>query len=843
VSELLAELRDALPERYRVDRQIGQGGMATVFVAEDTRYGRKVAVKVLNPDLASTLGAERFEREIQILGKLNHPHILSVLDSGESHGLLYYVMPFVEGESLRDRLNRDGQLPIDEAIAITCDVADALSHAHSLGIIHRDIKPENILIHGGHAVVADFGIARMAPESGVNVTKLTGTGMSLGTATYMSPEQALGEKVDYRSDIYSLACMLYELLAGEPPFTGPNAMAVMARHTMEMPRSIRVVRQSVPPEIEETVLHALEKAPVDRFKTMDEFKRSLLGQGGTVTAWRVTRTMASRGIATNPGTRRRRTLIYGIAAIALLTAGGLAAQYYRTSHAHVVASSAGDVAPSNIAVLYLDVANKDSSLRHIADGLTEALIDQLSQTEGLHVVSAGGVSPFRNIDAPKDSIARALKVGTIVSGAIERDGNQLQLSVRLIDGQSGVDYSRASFRVGEGEFLHARDSLSASVAELLRKRLGDEVRLRELRAGTSNAEAWGLVQRAENVKKSAEQSFNSGDVQGAARRLAEADSLAARASMLDVHWAEPLVERGDVAFRRTRLTKDQKEISGLITTGLDYASRAVDLDPRSSRALELRGILSYYRIQAGLVPDQVEAGHIVDSAERDLRVAVSINPRQATAWNALSVLEYGPGRKNVVEANLDARRAYESDAFVRAAPSILYRLWATSYDLEQFPDAIHWCTEGQRRFPNDPRFVQCRLYLMLTKAVDPDPDQAWRLVGELQKTTPRQEWELSRREAQILVSIVLDRAKLADSAHHVLAASRAGSDIDPRGELLGLEALAHTFFGERAEAISTLERYLTNHPDHRAGFGKVNAWWWRDLQEDPRFKTLAATGR
>jgi serine/threonine-protein kinase len=751
-------------------------------------------------------------------------------------------MPFVEGESLRNRLDRDGQLPIDEAVAITCDVADALSHAHSLGIIHRDIKPDNVLIYGGHAVVADFGIARLAPEAGVTVTKLTRTGLSLGTATYMSPEQALGEKVDSRTDIYSLACMLYELLAGEPPFTGPNAMAVMARHTMEMPRSIRVVRQSVPPEIEEAVLHALEKSPVDRFKTMDDFKAALLGQGGTVTAWRVTRTMASR-VATNPSTRRRRTLMFGGAAIALLATGGLSARYYRAGRARAGASAAGDLAPNNIAVLYLDVANKDSSLRHVADGLTESLIEQLSETEGLRVVSASGASTFRNVDAPKDSIARALNVGTLVSGTLDREGNQLELSVRLIDGQTGVDYSRASFRVGEGQFLNARDSLSASVAELLRKRLGDEVRLRELRAGTSSAEAWGLVQRAENAKKSAEQLVSSGDVQGASRRLHETDSLAERASTVDAHWAEPLVERADVAFRKARLTKDQKEISSLITVGLDFASRAITLDPRSSRALELRGMLSYYRIQAGLVPDQVEASHIVDSAERDLRGAVSINSRQATAWNALSVLEYGPGRKNVVEANLDARRAYEADAYLRAAPSVLYRLWATSYDLEQFPDAIHWCTEGQRRFPADPRFVQCRLYLMLTKAVDPDPDEAWRLVGELQKTTPKQEWELSRREAQILVSIVLGRAKLADSAHHVLAASRAGSDVDPRGELMGLEALAHTFFGERTEAITTLEQYLTNHPDHRAGFGKVNAWWWRDLQEDPRFKTLAATGR
>src|SRR5262245_55473827 len=309
MSSLLDELSSALPERYRVDRQIGQGGMATVFVAEDTRYGRKVAVKLLNPDLASALGAERFEREIQVLGKLNHPHILPVLDSGESNGLLYYVMPFVEGQSLRDRLNQEGQLPIDEAIAMTCDVADALSHAHSHGIIHRDIKPENVLIHGGHAVVADFGIARLVHDSVAGSEKLTMTGTSLGTAAYMSPEQAGGDKVDGRSDVYSLACMLYELLLGQPPFTGPNSRAVMARHAMDVPHSIRVIRQTVPVEIEAAVLHALEKLPVDRFKSMDEFKQALLGQSGTVTSWRVSRTMSTYAPPPPPARLRRRVLV------------------------------------------------------------------------------------------------------------------------------------------------------------------------------------------------------------------------------------------------------------------------------------------------------------------------------------------------------------------------------------------------------------------------------------------------------------------------------------------------------------------------------------------------------
>jgi serine/threonine-protein kinase len=259
-----------------------------------------VAIKVLNPDLGSALGTDRFAREIQVLGKLNHPHILPVLDSGEVNGLLYYVMPFVEGRSVRDKLAEDGHLPIEEALAITCDVADALGYAHGLGIIHRDIKPENILIHGGHAVVADFGIARLAQDT-IGAEKLTVTGVSVGTVSYMAPEQAAGEKADARSDIYSLGCMLYELLAGEPPFTGPNAMAIMARHTMEMPRSIRVVRQSVPPEIEEAVLHALEKSPVDRFKSMEEFKQALLGQAGTVTAWRVSRGTPMRGTSPAEG--------------------------------------------------------------------------------------------------------------------------------------------------------------------------------------------------------------------------------------------------------------------------------------------------------------------------------------------------------------------------------------------------------------------------------------------------------------------------------------------------------------------------------------------------------------
>ena len=842
MSGILIELQGALPERYRVLRQIGQGGMATVFVAEDTRYGRSVAVKVLNPDLASAVGAERFEREIQVLGKLNHPHILPVLDSGESNGLLYYVMPFAAGESLRERLTREGQLPIDDALAVTCEIADALTHAHGLGIVHRDIKPENVLIHGGHAVVADFGIARLAQDSG-NSQRLTATGMSLGTAAYMSPEQAAGEKADPRSDVYSLACMLYELLAGEPPFTGPNPMAVIARHTLEMPRSIRVVRQAVPPYLEEVILHALEKSPADRFKTMDEFKHALLEQHGTVTSWRVTRTLAHTATlppAPTRAGRRTKMLVTGAAVFGALVIGAATVRYWGPARGRSAPSAAGGLDPHSLAVLYLD-PGKDSALGHVADGLTESLINQLSQTSGLQVIPAGGVSPYRGTVTPKDSIARALKVGTVVAGDIERAGNQLQVSVRLVDGESGVDYERLSFRVPEGEFLRARDSLSASVAELLRKRLGEEVQLRELRVSTSSAEAWAAIQQAEQAKKAAERLVASGDPKAASARLVAADSVAIRAAALDARWTEPLLERADLAYRRTRLTKDQREIASLIDAGLADVARALALEPRQPRALELRATLTYARLQSGLVQEQKQVDQIITAAEADLRDAVSIDPRQATAWYQLSVVEYG--RKNVVEASAAARRAYETDAYLRAAPNILERLWATSYDLEQFADAIHWCGEGRRRFPDNPRFVRCQLYLMLTKAVDPDPNQAWQLVDDLKRDTPKQDWEFARREAGMLVGVVLGRAKMTDSAHHVLAASRGGSDVDPRGELVGLEAVARSLLGERDAAISLLEQYLTNHPDHRAGFAKINTWWWRDLQQEPRFKTLIATGR
>jgi serine/threonine-protein kinase len=273
VTDAVPRLKTALAARYTIERELGRGGMATVYLARDPKHDRPVALKVLRPELAAILGGDRFLREIRLTAQLQHPHILTLIDSGEADGFLYYVMPFVEGESLREHLQREGQLPLDEALRITRAVATALDFAHARGVVHRDIKPENIMLHQGEPMVADFGIALAVSTAGRE--RLTETGLSLGTPAYMSPEQASAEpKLDGRSDQYSLACVLYEMLAGEPPYTGPTAQAIIAKRLTEPIPHLGTVRR-VSPAVEAAVTKALAKAPADRFATAGAFVAAL----------------------------------------------------------------------------------------------------------------------------------------------------------------------------------------------------------------------------------------------------------------------------------------------------------------------------------------------------------------------------------------------------------------------------------------------------------------------------------------------------------------------------------------------------------------------------------------
>ena len=304
MGDLDGRLQSALQDRYRLERELGRGGMATVYLAHDLKHDRQVAIKTLHPELSFYLGADRFLREIKVVARLSHPHILPLHDSGVADGILFYVMPFVEGESLRDQLRRERQLPVDLSLRITREVADALQYAHEHGVIHRDIKPENILLQSGHAVVADFGIARAVDAAGGE--KLTETGLALGTPAYMSPEQASGDSVDARSDLYSLACLLYEMLAGQPPFTGPTGESILRQHLIADSPDVSRIRP-VPAGVASALARAMAKTPADRFSDTREFANALALPATTAVSHRAT-----------PGRRSRWVLPLSVLGIVML---------------------------------------------------------------------------------------------------------------------------------------------------------------------------------------------------------------------------------------------------------------------------------------------------------------------------------------------------------------------------------------------------------------------------------------------------------------------------------------------------------------------------------------------
>jgi eukaryotic-like serine/threonine-protein kinase len=834
----LDRLKSAIADHYQIERELGHGAMATVYLAHDVKLHREVAIKVLLPELGFVLGPERFRREIELATKMSHPHILPIYDSGEAEGELYYVMPYIAGESLRARLQRERQLPLDEALRIAAEVASALDHSHRHGIIHRDIKPENILLEDGQALVADFGIARAV--SAVGEGKLTSTGVSLGTPAYMSPEQGMADpNLDGRTDIYSLGCVLYEMLAGSPPFTGRTTQALIARHSLDAVPSLTTVRQTIPEEVEDVVMCALAKVPADRFSTAGEFADALNAcrQGGTVSIRR-TRSGTRARVKKKKGGVIALAVTLGILAI---TGAAWAGKAFIFDARRNAGAGAERFKPQRIAVLYFNDLSQDKHLGYLADGLTESLINQLGAVSALDVISTGGVKQFRGEDVPRDSIAHALEAGTLVDGSVTPEGKNVRVTMRIIDGNSGAVASEPTSVVEAlGNPLALQTKLAQQLSLMLRQTLRDEIRLRELRVGTQNPNAWSLVQQAENLRKGADALDQAGNPAGASRQLLAADSLLVQAESLDPKWTEPLVLQGRIALRQERLSSDPAEATNWVNIGIAHEDSAIALNPRDADALEVRGTLRVRPITHGLVEDQRKVDDLIASSEKDLRLAIAVNPTQAGALNVLSAIQYL--KHDPVESHALAQRAYEADAYLTSAPDILWRLYATSYDLEQFVNAKNWCDEAAKRFPKSVVATRCQLWIMTAKGIRPDPTEAWRRVADYERAEPPQQREYFRREGQIVVADVLGRAGLPDSARNVLVHARADRTIDPRGELMGYEAFVRTQLGDKKEAVDLLQRYLTDHPEHRGGFAKVNAWWWRDLQSDPRFKSLIASG-
>ncbi|HSE67602.1 MAG TPA: serine/threonine-protein kinase, partial [Gemmatimonadales bacterium] len=427
-------LSAALGDRYRLERELGAGGMATVYLATDLKHDRLVAVKVLKPEISSLIGGDRFLREIRITARLTHPHILPLLDSGDAAGLLYYVAPYIEGESLRDRLNRETQFSIEAAIRITREAADALDYAHRNGVIHRDIKPENILLSQGKAIVADFGIARAL--SSTDGPPLTETGLALGTPAYMSPEQAAGEKVDGRSDVYALGCVLYEMIVGEPPHTGPTAQAVLARRMIDSAPKIRAVRDTVSESLERVIHRSLARVPADRFSTAGEFGAAL-GQPAP--------------LPTRAATSRPWRLAGGLAA--LVVVGFAIARLGPGRMTSSVVASA-----SNIAVLPFTPSGPDTALARLGRDLVFTLSAELDGLGDIRVVDAHTVLAHTArgfTPAEGAALAHRFGAGSLVQGSLVREGERVRVDFALLPSDGG------SKALARGSVSGAADSVAA----------------------------------------------------------------------------------------------------------------------------------------------------------------------------------------------------------------------------------------------------------------------------------------------------------------------------------------------------------------------------------------------
>jgi serine/threonine protein kinase/Tfp pilus assembly protein PilF len=466
VPDLPSHLSRALAGHYLVEHELGRGGMATVYLARDLKHDRPVAIKVLHPQLAQVLGPDRFLREIQLCARLQHPHILAVHDSGNADGQLWFTMPYIEGETLRSRLLREKQLPIAEALRITCEVADALHYAHQHGVIHRDIKPENILLTGSpthgpgsagayHALVADFGIARaLSPGSD---ERLTESGISLGTPQYMSPEQATAEReLDPRTDVYSLGCVLYEMLTGEPPYTGPTAQAVLAKRLSEPVPHLRTSRD-VPPAIERAVTKALARSPADRFTTAAEFAAAL----------QMDRLRGGTGDADTLATSRPRRPLVRPAALALtlllLALGGYVALRQAKPGAAARLASA--------AVLPFVDLSPQKDQEYFSDGLTEELITSLSQVPGLRVAARTSSFQFKGRSPDVHEVGRKLDVGAVLEGSVRKSGNRLRISTQLISVKDGYQLWSESYDRDLADVFAVQEDIARSIVAALRVHL------------------------------------------------------------------------------------------------------------------------------------------------------------------------------------------------------------------------------------------------------------------------------------------------------------------------------------------------------------------------------------
>ena len=710
MSDTLEILQAALIDRYSVEREVGRGGMATVYLAQDLRHQRPVALKVLHPDLASSLGAERFIREIQIAARLQHPHIVSLYDSGQADDLLYYVMPYLDGESLHQRLEREQQLPLQDALSVSRSVAAALDYAHKQGVVHRDIKPENVMLHHGEAMVTDFGIAKAVTEAAAE--PLTQTGTAIGSPFYMSPEQLAGaDDLDGRSDIYSLGATLYEMLVGEVPFPGSTVQAIVTKILTDSVPSMRDTRDDIPSWLEESVLKAMAKAPSDRYPTASAFSQALVWPAGT-------------------------------------------------------AAAQGSAAKS-IAVLSFVNMSADPENEYFSDGVAEEIINALTKVRTLRVASRTSAFAFKGKNMDIRKVGEQLSVGTVLEGSVRKAGDRLRVTAQLIDVANGYHLWSERYDRQLDDVFAIQEEIAESIVSALQVVLSEEERRAIEKPSGENVEAYQqylrgrqyfhqfrrsgiqfarrMFERAIEIDPNYAKAYAGvADCcaflymyfDGSKANLEGADSASSKALELDPELAETHTSRGFALSLRRQYDEARREFE----TAIQLDPKLYDAHYLYARASFQEGRLEeavrHYEDAARVRPEDYQALLLMqapltrlgrdqerkDTLRTGLRVAqkhLELNPDDARALylSASALLELGE-RDQALER---VERAYAIDS---SDPVVLYNITCiyalagmTDQALDLLDEAIHngyghreWIDNDSDLDPirEDPRFQALR---------------------------------------------------------------------------------------------------------------------------------------
>ena len=811
-----SDLAESLRDRYVLQRELGRGGMATVYLARDLRHDRPVALKVLLPEPAASLGPDRFQREIKLAARLQHPHILTVHDSGEAAGHLWFTMPYVEGESLRDRLRRERQLPVDEALRITREAALALDYAHQEGVVHRDIKPENLLLtKDGSTLVADFGIARVLGAD----EHLTQTGSSTGTPAYMSPEQASGDKpVDARTDEYSLGCVLYEMLAGEPPFTGSTAWAIIAKWFTEPVPSVRARRPDVSEDVDLAIQRALAQSAADRFATMAEFLRALQGAptGFTPVPPPVLPAPAAAGRWRVP-----------VAAVMLGLGVLVAAALFASHRTHARASeSAG---PKLLAVLPFENLG-DSADAYFADGVTEAVRGKLSRLVGLDVIARGSSNQYRHTTKAPQEIARELGADYLLTATVRWEkapggGSRVRVTPELVDvgpGRAPRTRWQDSFDASLTDVFQVQADIATTVAGALNMVLGDSARRDLATQPTHNLAAYDAFLKGEAASQSMGVSLPSS--------LRPAIGFYEQAVALDSAFVPAWAQ---LAWARSLLYVNGTPTPELAAQARHAAERAQALGPDrpdGPQALgtyyafvvgDNRQALAAYEAGLKLAPNNVDLLGMVASTEQHLgrwdaalthlAKAGALDPRSANTPRRTGTALLWLRRYPEAQAALDR-------ALTLAPTNLPVIAFKTTVALAQgdLTGARAVIRTALTTFEPGALIASLAYYWDLYWALDDAQQQQLLALPPSDFDDDRAAWALVRAETEHLRGHPAEARAYADTARLAFQEQLRAAPQDPQRH--AYRGLALAYLGRKAEAIQEGERGVALMPISRDAY-------------------------